>query len=84
MSNSRKKWLCLDCGIDTGKIHEHYFINTNLWLRMVGSKTGMLCVGCLEKRMGRKLKKSDFPSVHINNPKLYPVSARLLERLSSE
>ena len=78
---SRKKWLCLDCKIDTGKIREHYFIETELWLSVVGSKSGMLCVSCLEKRLGRKLSPADFPQVHINNPKLYGMSARLLDRL---
>ena len=81
MANSRKKWLCLDCGVDTGKIHEHYFIQTALWMEVVGSKSGMLCIDCLEKRLGRKLRKQDFPSVHINNPKLYSMSDRLRERL---
>jgi len=81
MSSSRKKWLCLDCGVDTGKIHEHYFINTQTWLEVVGSKVGMLCITCLEIRLGRKLNSKDFPDVHINNRKLYPMSAKLLQRM---
>ena len=77
MSKSRSKWLCLDCRIDTGKICEHYFINTDTWMSVVGSKTGMLCINCLTIRLGRPLVPSDFPKVHINNPKLYNMSDRL-------
>ena len=82
-SNSRRKWLCLDCRVDTGKINEHYFINTEDWIKVVGSKIGMLCIGCLENRLGRTLTSSDFPPVHINNPRLYSMSSRLLSRINS-
>mgnify|MGYP001608719832 CR=1 FL=1 len=74
--------MCLDCGIDTGKIHEHYFVHTILWLKAAGSIHGMLCVNCMEVRLGRRLQKSDFPNVGINNPKLYPMSNRLIERIT--
>ena len=75
--------MCLDCGIDTGKAHEHYFVKTDLWLSVVGSKTGMLCVGCIEHRIDRPLGPSDFTSAHINNPRLYPMSDRLRNRIGS-
>lgn len=84
MSKSRKKFMCLDCSVDTGKIHEHYFIHTDLWLSLVGSKIGMLCVGCLEGRLGRLLNRHDFPDVTINNPKFEAKSMRLLERMKNE
>lgn len=79
--SSRRKWLCLDCKVDTGKIREHYFVDLELWMSAVGSKVGMLCVGCLETRIGRQLKPSDFTSAHINNPKLYDMSDRLRKRV---
>ena len=81
MANNRKKWNCLDCKVDTGKIGEHYFVNTDLWLSVVGSIKGMLCVGCLEKRIGRKLTPADFPNVHINRPSASGMSSRLLNRI---
>lgn len=80
---SRMKWRCLDCRVDTGKAHEHYFVSTSIWLTVVGSNKGMLCVGCLEGRLGRKLVKADFTSAHINNPRLYPMSDRLRNRLEA-
>lgn len=78
---SRSRFLCLDCGVDTGKLHEHYFIHTPLWMKAVGSKQGMLCVGDLERRLGRRLQPTDFTSATINNPRFEPKSQRLMERM---
>lgn len=78
---SRTKWLCLDCRVDTGKIGEHYFLNTAIWVSVVGSKYGMLCIGCIEQRLGRKLQPSDFTNAYINSPKHASKSVRLLNRL---
>lgn len=80
-SRSRRKFLCLDCGVDTGRIKEHYFIKTDLWLSVVDSKKGMLCIGCLEKRLGRPLVKADFTNSYINSPRFEPKSQRLMEIL---
>lgn len=81
MAQSRQKFKCLDCKVDTGKILEHYFVNNEIWLPVVGSNKGMLCIGCLEARINRRLEPKDFLDVHINNPKLYNMSSRLLNRL---
>jgi hypothetical protein len=40
---------------------------------------GCLCIGCLEKRIGRKLKPKDFPS-HVFNDPLLPCTGRLRDR----
>lgn len=80
--NSRRKFLCLDCKVDTGKIHEHYMLVDSTWFAIHGSKFGMLCIGCVEARLGRTLVASDFNDSHVNNPKLYPMSSRLLNRLA--
>ena len=82
MCKSRKKWLCLDCRVDTGKIYEHYYVELELWMKVVGSKTGMLCIGCLEDRIDRKLTRKDFPNVTINSVKYGNKSLRLLNRLN--
>ncbi len=76
---ARTKWKCLDCGVDTGKIGEHYFIHTHLWLRAVNSIKGMLCIACLEKRLGRQLTRADFTDAYINKSGIR--SERLMSRL---
>lgn len=78
---SRMKWKCLDCKEDTGKMREHYFVKTEVWMRVHHSIRGMLCVGCLETRLGRRLEPGDFTDAHINNPRLYPMSDRLRNRI---
>lgn len=83
MAKRRKKFLCLDCQVDTGAIGEHYFIHTDTWFQAHASKEGMLCIGCLEKRLKRRLTARDFPAVYINDPKFGIKSERLLDRLRS-
>lgn len=63
------------------RIGEHYFIHTDLWLSAVGSIYGMLCVDCLEKRLGRQLTHEDFPTNIVNSPKYEKKSQKLMNRL---
>jgi hypothetical protein len=44
--------------------------------------SGFLCIGCLEKRLRRKLTPQDFTSDPINNPSPYD-TPRLFSRLHS-
>jgi len=80
--SSRKKFLCLDCRVDTGKIGEFYFVYSHIWHDAVGSYCGMLCIGCLESRIGRELDSRDFTSAYINSISFSPKSDRLLGRLT--
>lgn len=80
---SRKKFLCQDCQIDTGKNNEFYFIKTELWLSVMPTINGMLCIGCLENRLGRQLTATDFTSASINSPQHGQKSLQLLNRLRS-
>jgi hypothetical protein len=74
---------CMDCGINTKDINEYYMVEDELWLKAVPEDEGMLCIGCLEKRLGRKLNKNDFPHFPVNMPFKFHfiVSDRLLNRL---
>jgi hypothetical protein len=79
------KFLCLDCGVNTSQIGEYYYINLDTWLSVVHSKEGMLCIGCLEIRLGRRLNSSDFTKCFINDPKKNTrMSVRLLERINDD
>jgi hypothetical protein len=42
---------------------------------------GMLCVGCLEYRIDRRLQPGDFTDAPVNSPLLYEKSTRILERM---
>lgn len=82
-SSSRRKWLCVGCRVDTGRIREHYMLVDAVWFSVHHSKFGMYCIGCFEDKLGRKLTKKDFAPVHVNNPKLYEMSLRLVDRLNA-
>ena len=73
-----EKFLCVDCSIDT--INEYYMIDQQLWI-VHGAGRGMLCIGCLEIRMGRHLTSVDFTDCLITKEHLAHKSIRLLNRL---
>lgn len=81
--SARNKFMCIDCRVDTGKIGEHYMLQDHIWLSITDSRRGMLCIGCLENRLGRRLALHDFNDSHVNKPyagKLF--SLRLSNRLN--
>lgn len=81
---SRRRFKCLDCGVDTGKIGEFYFLKSVLWGEIVKSRRGMLCIGCAEARLRRQLTPADFTDCMINEPTWGQKSLRLISRLKDE
>ena len=49
------------------------------WHALPGQQ--ILCIGCLEKRIGRTLVPSDFPKAPVNDPAEWDHSDRLLNCL---
>lgn len=74
-------FYCVDCSEDTDKLDEYYMVHNDLW--PIGRNSGMLCIGCLERRIGRKLTTEDFPFLPINHPSFFNQSDRLKNRLNS-
>jgi hypothetical protein len=65
---------------------EVYYVHPHVWERsgMGGFWNGVLCIGCLESRIGRRLQPFDFiPGEGFNDPNL-PGTRRRLERLLGE
>ena len=54
--------LCLDCKRDTSEIDEYYTLKDEVWAEANPDIDGMLCIACIEKRIGRQLTAADFPS----------------------
>lgn len=76
-------WLCLDCGVHCGDIDEYYMIHDHLWDSLtLKAHDGMLCIGCLETRLGRELTAVDFTDAPINTIGVFDQSDRLLDRIS--
>lgn len=72
---------CLDCGIDTADSHEYYMVKDRLWRKANPKMDGMLCITCLESRLGRVLTYKDFTRAPVNDLGGWAQSATLMERL---
>lgn len=58
---------------------EVYTVKAKVWKAAgMGPMDGCLCIGCLEKRINRRLKPADFPRSHPFNS--LPGTQRLLAR----
>ena len=60
---------CADCGIDTLRrgAADFYMVRTELW-RRYGVARGLLCLACLELRLGRPLEIADFNACPVSIP----------------
>jgi hypothetical protein len=66
---SRAPPWCVDCAVDTLAAGEWYMVHDYVWEQAVispGQPFFYLCIGCLEKRLGRTLMASDFTDVPTN------------------
>jgi len=81
------RFVCMDCGINTRIIDEYYTLKDTIWYRANPRGDGMLCIGCLECRLGRSITQDDFRlEVPINMMEFnerFPKSNRLINRLST-
>jgi endogenous inhibitor of DNA gyrase (YacG/DUF329 family) len=84
---------CADCGVGTWAINEYYMVKDRIWKQAWAGRRKsyhgkvpgqeILCIGCLEKRIGRILRRADFISAPINDPEQCTLSQRLLDRLAT-
>ena len=66
-------WACYDCGHDCSHqgIGEYYMLVDDVWMDAVDaydseSLVRMLCIGCVEARLHRRLTVDDFKLVPLN------------------
>lgn len=74
-------FLCRDCGADTLEIGEYYMLADAVWSaawRHGSRVAGMLCIRCVEARLGRRLRPADFSDARVNRD-----DTRRSERLRS-
>lgn len=74
-----ERFMCDECGHDTRAMDELYMVHHKLWEAMADG-AHMLCVGCLEGRMGRSLNPDDFLPCPLNSG-MAPQSLRLRRAL---
>jgi hypothetical protein len=80
------KFACMDCHRDTSSagLKEYYMIQFDMWdaLTSENERDRMLCIGCLEDRLGRELTPPDFTDCPVNRDK-YNKSVRLCTRIGN-
>lgn len=59
-------FLCMDCGKDTNKSNEYYSLKRRVWRKANPLIARMLCLSCVERRLGRDLTAADFSRAPIN------------------
>jgi hypothetical protein len=55
---------CVDCDVDCYEIDEYYMVHDDVW--PIAPFGGMLCIGCIEARIGRRLTPTDFTDRPMN------------------
>jgi hypothetical protein len=81
---------CVDCGVGTLTLREWYMVKDEVWEQAWAGRrkswyrdglgVEILCIGCLEQRIGRALMASDFIDCRLHH--LGDNSARLRQRLA--
>jgi hypothetical protein len=74
---------CLDCNRSTLELREYYMVQFVLWDQVHPENKGMLCIECLEKRLGRKLTSTDFTECPLNEINKTDSSLLLMTRLAA-
>jgi hypothetical protein len=82
---------CCDCGLGTNVAREWYMVKPNVWTEAWAGRRkpwhalpgqSVLCIGCLEQRIGRTLCAADFADAVVNDPE-GDISERLRRRLTA-
>jgi hypothetical protein len=64
MEGMEALYRCNDCGIDVVEAGEFYMLRREIWEGELGLlMSDNLCIGCLEKRLGRKVSLTDMGSI---------------------
>ncbi|MGX1770690.1 hypothetical protein ACWIGW_01145 [Nocardia brasiliensis] len=80
----RDEFPCQDCGLPTAPCDgpdEWYTVHDAVWEAGALGADGIVCIGCLESRLGRRLRPDDFLVAPLNDPDYGNHSPRLRNRL---
>jgi hypothetical protein len=56
----KNHWACKNCGKDTFlNDKDYYMVRHDIWAK-IGVGTDMLCMGCMENRLGHTLRKYEI------------------------
>lgn len=78
-----RDFRCKFCGFDTHA--EGYMVHDSVWAAAgLPYDVGWVCVGCVERRLGRQLNAADFSDVPMNTDRFQRRTQRLTDRLRSK
>jgi hypothetical protein len=79
------RFICLDCQNDVLRAGEYYMLRDLVWLAANPRRQGMLCIGCVEKRLGRRLAPEDFQGAPLDHHLIngLALSKRLMRELAA-
>ena len=66
-SQRRKRVRASNRCVDCGRPAEYYMVHDWLWQRAGYAADVMACLACLEKRLGRSLRRGHFPPYPVND-----------------
>ena len=76
--------MCQDCGHDTRAMGEYYMLRDRIWLEATEEDYAfMLCIKCVEARLGRTLTWHDFKQGVPINEGYFPRSLLMRKRLAT-
>ena len=61
-----ENFICLDCDVNTALNNEYYMLESEVWKEAIPDLWGMLCLNCVELRLGRQLWPEDFTEAPLN------------------
>ena len=83
----RNFYPCDDCLTQTAPDDapdEWYTVLDTVWDEAGALPDAILCIGCLEQRLGRQVSRRDFLPAMLNDPSYGLHSDRLIDRLTPE
>ena len=67
--DSHAMHCCMDCEKHESEFDEYYMVKNEIWASVVFPSEWymLLCIDCLESRLGRYLRREDFMNVEVND-----------------
>ena len=83
----KKHWACVDCKKDTwANVKDYYMVEDKIWDKYGSGLRTMLCIQCLEKRIGHKLgiKEITFCPLNFDNPYTFKIIKKVISNVKKQ
>ena len=83
----KRHWNCFDCDKDTWQdLRDYYMVEDDIWDKYAPGLRVMLCLKCLEKRLGHKLgiKEITFCPLNLDNPYTFKIIKKVISNVKKQ